>query len=602
MAIQPTPELIRAIQDYQKGCPQAFEVLYRSSLPYLTKCILNVINRTTSGADETLLQDILQDTYLTIAQKLDTLQKVEAFYQWAGQIATNHALRTWKKAIQLQEVEQAEDELLYELTDERFIPEDILEDREKQQLIRNMLQELPTGQYLCLVEYFYNGLKEKEIAEKLQMPLGTVKTNLSRAKKKLKDIVQTNEKKHGVKLYSMSWLLWLLLREELNALVINEKTASATYGMVSAELSANAAAAAGTAGSVFTGISAKIVSCVVAATLMVGGAAMVLHNARGNAQAEVTYPSETETVQSSAQETTLPVQETVSQPQQKVTGDVVLTAQDLAYMNQVASCVQLGAVPDGYVPYQKESYMYSINGFIAGCAGTEGLLKGKPVGDGLEVSKADLERFLLDTLGWVQDVDLTPYGCPIITQSGDTYLIERSYGDEAAPLAIHNLWAVNQDNVQLLIDTGFTFYRCTFERSADSQYGWILTEVKHAEQDRLESCVMSMGIYNSGIVLPENGEDALTWQAVGGEITMEAAAAYLRQYVLATTGTYPERVTAEESGLAGNAYFTYKICIKDSLGATQQCYMVGASDCAIFRYDEVTYEMEEIFWSLGDEA
>ena len=141
MAIQPTPELIRAIQNYKQGRQQDFEVLYRSSLPYLTKCVLNVINRTTSGADETLLQDILQDTYLTIAEKLDTLQKEEAFYQWAGQIATNHALRTWKKAIQRQEQEQAEDDLLYELADEQFIPEDILADREKQQLIRNMLQE-----------------------------------------------------------------------------------------------------------------------------------------------------------------------------------------------------------------------------------------------------------------------------------------------------------------------------------------------------------------------------------------------------------------------------------------------------------------------------
>ena len=43
MAIQPTPELIRAIQNYKKGQRQAFEVLYRSSLPYLTKSVLNVI-------------------------------------------------------------------------------------------------------------------------------------------------------------------------------------------------------------------------------------------------------------------------------------------------------------------------------------------------------------------------------------------------------------------------------------------------------------------------------------------------------------------------------------------------------------------------------
>ena len=190
MAILASQELIRAIRSYKAGDQQAFEDIYSGSIQYVTRCVLTVLNRTAPGASEDLRQDIIQDTYLTIATKLDTLQSEEAFLQWAGQIATNHALRTWEKDVRRQEREQSEDDMLYELPDERFIPEDILYNLEKQQMIRKMLQELPTSQYLCLVEYFYNGLKETEVAQKLGMPLGTVKTNLSRAKKKLKDIVK----------------------------------------------------------------------------------------------------------------------------------------------------------------------------------------------------------------------------------------------------------------------------------------------------------------------------------------------------------------------------------------------------------------------------
>lgn len=102
MAIQPSRELILAIQNYKKGHQEAFETIYHSSLPYLTKCVLTVINRTAPDAADDLLQDILQDTYITIAEKLDTLQKEDAFFQWAGQIATNYALRTWNKTARQQ--------------------------------------------------------------------------------------------------------------------------------------------------------------------------------------------------------------------------------------------------------------------------------------------------------------------------------------------------------------------------------------------------------------------------------------------------------------------------------------------------------------------
>lgn len=289
MAIHPSKPLIQAIRRYKAGNQESFGDIYHESLAYVTKCVLTVLNRTAPDASEDLKQDIIQDTYLTIATKLGTLQSEEAFFQWAGQIATNHALRTWEKDLRRQEREQPTDELVYELPDERFIPEDILYDREKQQLIRKMLQELPTGQYLCLVEYFYNGLKEAEVAQKLGMPLGTVKTNLSRAKKKLKDIIQTYEKKSGVKLYSMSWLLLLLWKDlfvaaltpaqsesVLSTVVSRLPSASGTVAATGTATVSGAAAASETAGATVTAkaaipLAAKIAAGVLAAATAIGG-------------------------------------------------------------------------------------------------------------------------------------------------------------------------------------------------------------------------------------------------------------------------------------------------------------------------------------------
>lgn len=289
MAIIPSQTLIQAIRRYKAGQQEAFGDIYNGSVQYITRCVLNVLNRTAPDADPDLQQDIIQDTYMTIATKLDTLQQEEAFLQWAGQIATNHALRTYQRTARQHELEQPEDDLVYELPDERFIPEDILESKEKQQLIRSMLQQLPTGQYLCLVEYFYNGLNQIQVAEKLGMPLGTVKTNLSRAKKKLKEIVQTHEKKSGVKLYSMAWLLLALLCKDAAALALDPTVTSTTGKTLTQKLARHArprgAGGAAAKGAAKAGMSlgAKIGAGILALAVAVTGATVAIVHHRQKA-------------------------------------------------------------------------------------------------------------------------------------------------------------------------------------------------------------------------------------------------------------------------------------------------------------------------------
>ena len=89
MIIQPNQELTQAIARYQNGDMAAFDIIYYNSLPYITKCVLNVLNRTAPGASEELRQDIIQDTYMTIADKLNTLQAPRGLLPVGG--ADRHA-------------------------------------------------------------------------------------------------------------------------------------------------------------------------------------------------------------------------------------------------------------------------------------------------------------------------------------------------------------------------------------------------------------------------------------------------------------------------------------------------------------------------------
>lgn len=303
MAIRASEKMIAAISRYQAGDETAFDTVYYESLPYITRCVLNVVNKTVSGASEDVVQDIIQETYMIVATKLNSLQNPVSFLQWAGQIATHLAEKTWVRDSRRYQMEMPEEELLYEPIDESFIPEDILQNREAQRIIRQILEELPTAQYLCVVEYFYNGLKEVQVAKKLSMPLNTVKTNLRRAKQKIKDSVLSTEKKHGIRLHSMAWLLWIYFLQDLrktavdpaqqSQMLVNIKDGLAKGGIGAAAAAAaeaadatvaagsTAAAAAGgsaAAGTVsggagiLAGIGAKIVALTLAIAVTVGGA------------------------------------------------------------------------------------------------------------------------------------------------------------------------------------------------------------------------------------------------------------------------------------------------------------------------------------------
>lgn len=58
---------------------------------------------------------------------------------------------------------------------------------DNENMVQDMLQEiidrLPPMQRICIVAYYY-GLSQQEIAEELKVPLNTVKSYLSRARKK----------------------------------------------------------------------------------------------------------------------------------------------------------------------------------------------------------------------------------------------------------------------------------------------------------------------------------------------------------------------------------------------------------------------------------
>ena len=266
--MEQTANLRQTISEYKNGNAEAFTLLYQESSKYIYTCIYKVMKGNDNALD--IISDIMQETYVEISRSITQLENDARFLQWAGMIATRKCyayLKKNKRYVLLNE----EDDTFDTLSDsDEIIPETVMQDREKQRLLREIIDNsLTEMQKLCIIAYYFQEQKQSEIANELGIPENTVKTNLSRAKQKIKDGVLELEKKNGTRLYSVAPFLLLLFKEEVDAAVVPDAVTAGVYtairqstanmvNSVAATDMANTAAAQGTGTKAVAGQAAKM--------------------------------------------------------------------------------------------------------------------------------------------------------------------------------------------------------------------------------------------------------------------------------------------------------------------------------------------------------
>ena len=287
-----TEKLRQAVSAYKNGDAQASTLLYQESDKYIYTCIYKVIQWNDNAAD--MISDIMQDTYVEISKSIRQLENEDCFLQRAGMIATRKCyayLKKSKKYILLDE----EDGTFENLSDtDMIIPENVMQDREKQRLVREIIDtSLTEMQKLCIIAYYFQEQKQSEIAKELGIPENTVKTNLSRAKQKIRDGVLDLEKNEGTRLYSVAPLLLLLFKEDVKEAAVPDAVSAKVSTAI---LETGVRRMAGTAVGKFAFISgkAKITLGIIAfgAAAAVGGTTYAVVNS--NSDPELTQAEETQ--------------------------------------------------------------------------------------------------------------------------------------------------------------------------------------------------------------------------------------------------------------------------------------------------------------------
>jgi len=133
-----------------------------------------------SGEDA---EDVFQETFLRVHLHLDRFDTGRLFRPWLYQIATNlcrdrQRLRWRRKTVSL-------DAVRVERPDGAAGPEDIAVARERMARLEAAVAQLPLKQRSVFLMARYEGLPYEEIAQALEIPVGTVKSRMNTAVKYL---------------------------------------------------------------------------------------------------------------------------------------------------------------------------------------------------------------------------------------------------------------------------------------------------------------------------------------------------------------------------------------------------------------------------------
>jgi RNA polymerase sigma-70 factor (ECF subfamily) len=140
--------------------------------------------------NETEAEDVLQEVFAQAfrqASRYDARRGAVA--AWLLTIARSRAIDRLRARRTRVETGSGEMQTLDEMPDAQPDPASTMLDEEQSRLVRRALSELPMLQRMAIELAYYEGLSHSEIAERLEQPLGTVKTRIRLGLLKLREVL-----------------------------------------------------------------------------------------------------------------------------------------------------------------------------------------------------------------------------------------------------------------------------------------------------------------------------------------------------------------------------------------------------------------------------
>ncbi len=183
------------VRQCQHGDPEAMSCLI---IKYQDR-IYNTILKICSNRDDAA--ELTQDTFVKVLESIHTFRGKSSFYTWLFRVAVNLTLNHCRRRFKLSPVsldatnenlEKQRERLASILADsEKNDPSRIAQQKELLQRVIDSIGQLQEEHRTVLVLRDIEQMSYEEIAQVLDIELGTVKSRLSRARTALRDLLET---------------------------------------------------------------------------------------------------------------------------------------------------------------------------------------------------------------------------------------------------------------------------------------------------------------------------------------------------------------------------------------------------------------------------
>ncbi|MDW8296171.1 MAG: sigma-70 family RNA polymerase sigma factor [Raineya sp.] len=193
--VQKEFELIKKAQQGDHNAMTTLMKRYNKALYYV---ILKIVRNVDDA------EDITVETFVKAFQSLDKFRFEHPFSSWLFRIGTNHCIDfiRRKKRIEIISIDQ-----FMKQTDEKNSDKDEFNDvideaqnieansikNQQIEVLRLLINKLPTNYRKVLTLRYFEDMDYQQIAEELNIPMGTVKAQLYRAKELLNELIRKHE-------------------------------------------------------------------------------------------------------------------------------------------------------------------------------------------------------------------------------------------------------------------------------------------------------------------------------------------------------------------------------------------------------------------------
>ena len=163
------------IEEAINGNSEAFERIMIQNKEAMYKTAIVILR------NEDDAYDALQEALIKIYQNISNLKSEEAFKFWSRRIVINCCYDLIKKSQKVVAITNKLTDIFEETREDFYECEDDL---------LKILNQIDRSLRLTVTLYYVDEMSVKEIAEMLEIPAGTVKSRLSRAREKLCEILK----------------------------------------------------------------------------------------------------------------------------------------------------------------------------------------------------------------------------------------------------------------------------------------------------------------------------------------------------------------------------------------------------------------------------